>query len=135
LAGFLPIRDFGTDETRIRSLSGRSDMSTQNLSEDVLLVNLPAEEPQIANELKHINELVTGRDCCNVVIDFSGVEIITSSSISNLIILHKFLNERGRKLFLCNVAFVTKCIFTVAGLDKIFDFVEDPSAALTSMQR
>ena len=109
-------------------------MSTQNLSEDVLLVNLPAEEPQIANELKQTNELVTGKDGCNVVVDFSGVEIITSSSISNLIILHKFLNERGRKLVLCNVAFVTKCIFTVAGLDKIFDFVEDPSAAVTSIQ-
>jgi len=134
LVGFLPIRDFGTDETRIRSLSGRSEMSTQNLSEDVLLVNLPAEEPQIANELKHINELVTEKDGCNVVVDFSGVEIITSSSISNLIILHRFLNERGHKLVLCNVAFVTKCIFTVAGLDKIFDFVEDPSTAVTSMQ-
>ena len=110
-------------------------MSTQNPSEDVLLVNLPAEEPQIANELKRTNELVTGKDGCNnVVVDFSGVEIITSSSISNLIILHKFLNERGHKLVLCNVAFVTKCIFTVAGLDKIFDFVEDPSAAVTSMQ-
>ena len=109
-------------------------MSTQNLSEDVLLVNLPAEEPQIASELKRTNEFVTGKDGCNVVVDFSGVEIITSSSISNLIILHKFLNERGHKLVLCNVAFVTKCIFTVAGLDKIFDFVEDPSAAVTSIQ-
>ena len=109
-------------------------MSTQNVSEDVLLVNLPGEEPGIANELKRVNELVTTRDSCNVIVDFSGVEIITSSSISNLIILHKFLSERGRKLVLCNVAFVTKCIFTVAGLDKIFDFVEDPSAALAAVE-
>jgi anti-anti-sigma factor len=109
-------------------------MSTQDVSQDVLLVNLPGEEPEIAIELKRVNELLTGRDSCNVIVDFSGVEIITSSSISNLIILHKFLSERGRKLVLCNVAFVTKCIFTVAGLDKIFDFVEDPSAALAAVQ-
>ena len=59
----------------VSGLSGRSEMDTQNLSEDVLLVNLPAEEPQIANELKHINELVTGKDVCNVAVDFSGVEM------------------------------------------------------------
>ena len=109
-------------------------MGIQDMSEDVLLVSLPAEEPQIAEELKRVNEVVTERGGCNVIVDFSGVEIITSSSVSNLIILHKFLSERGRRLVFCNVAFVTKCIFTVAGLDKIFNFAEDPSAALTAME-
>jgi len=109
-------------------------MGIQDMSEDVLLVSLPVEEPHIADELKRVNEVVTEKGGCNVIVDFYGVGIITSSSISNLIILHKFLSERGRKLALCNVAFVTKCIFTVAGLDKIFDFVEDSSAALTAME-
>ena len=107
-------------------------MGTQNLSEDVLLVTLPSEEPQIANELKSVNNIVSERGGCNVIVDFSGVEVLTSSSISNLIILHKLLDEHNRKLILCNVAFVTKCIFTVAGLDQIFNFADDPSAALSA---
>lgn len=108
-------------------------MGIQNLSEDILLVDLPLKEPQIANELKSVNETVSNNGNCNVIIDFSGVEIITSSSISNLIILLKLLQERGRQLILCNVAVVTKCIFTVAGLDKVFDFADDRSAALAAM--
>ena len=109
-------------------------MGTQNLSEGVLLVNLPAEEPHIADELKRVNELVTARADCHVIVDFSAVEIVTSSTISNLIILHKFLQKRAQELILCNVAFVTKCIFTVAGLDKVFAFADDTSAALAATQ-
>jgi len=108
-------------------------MGVQNLPEDILLVDLPLKEPQIANKLKSVNETMSNNGNCNVIIDFSGVEIITSSSISNLIILLKLLQERGRQLILCNVAVVTKCIFTVAGLDQVFDFADDRSAALAAM--
>jgi len=128
-AKFLSIKGFETYEDRM-GLNERAKMDTQNVPEDVIVVDLPSQEPQIANKLKSINEIVSNRADCNVIIDFDGVEIITSSSISNLIILHKFLHEHGHKLILCNIAFVTKCIFTVAGLDSIFDFADDTSAAL-----
>jgi len=115
-------------------------MGIQNLLEDVILVELPFKEPQIADKLKAINEIVTpdskhsGADF-DVIINFSKVEIITSSSIGNLIILRNFLHERGRQLILCNVATVTKCIFVVAGLKDIFEFVDDKFAALAAVQR
>ena len=105
-------------------------MGTQNLSEDVILVELPFKEPQIAGELKTVNEIVNGKPDLDVIIDFSKVEIMTSSSIGNLIILRNLLHERGRRLILCNMATITKCIFVVAGLKDIFDFVDDKSAAL-----
>ena len=108
-------------------------MGNQNLSEDVLVVELPSKEPKIANELKAINETVSNKRDCDVVIDFSGVEIITSSSISNLLILRNLMSEHGRRLIICNVAVVTKCIFTVAGLNEIFDFVNDQPTALAAV--
>ncbi len=109
-------------------------MGTQNLvSEDVLVVELPSKEPNIADELKAVNETVSNKPNCDVIIDFSGVELITSSSISNLLILHNLLSDHGRRLILCNVAVVTKCIFTVAGLDEVFDFVSDQPAALAAV--
>lgn len=109
-------------------------MGIQHPSENVLFVDLPYKEPDIGNELKHLNEVVSNRSDCDVVIDFFRVEIITSSSISNLMILRKLLQERGRQLLLCNVAVMTKYIFTVAGLDSIFDFVDDHFAALATVK-
>ena len=109
-------------------------MGIQNLSEDVLVVELPSKEPEIANELKTVNGTISDKRDCDVIIDFSGVEIITSSSISNLLILRNLLSEHGRRLILCNVAVVTKCIFTVAGLNDIFEFVNDQPTALAAVQ-
>lgn len=106
-------------------------MSTEYVSDDIILVALPLHEPQIADELKSINNIVSEKGICNVIIDFSGVEVLTSSSISNLIILHQLLDGHNRKLILCDVAFVTKCIFTVAGLEHLFHFADDKSAAMS----
>jgi anti-anti-sigma factor len=109
-------------------------MGIQNFSKNVLFVDLPSKALQIENELKNLNETVSTRSDCDVVIDFFRVEIITSSSISNLMILRKLMQEHKRQLILCNVAVMTKYIFTVAGLDKIFDFVDDRFTAIAAMQ-
>lgn len=109
-------------------------MGIQNLSEEVFFIDLPSKEPQIGHELKHLNEIVSAKNNCDVVIDFFRVEIITSSSISNLLILRKSLEDSGRQLILCNVAVMTKYIFTVAGLDKVFNFVNDRCAALAAVK-
>ena len=114
--------------------NGRAKMAIQKFSENVLLVDLPFKEPQIGEELKSINEIVSNRDDCDVIVDFFRVEIITSSSLSNLIILRRLLREHGRELILCNVAIVTKYIFTVTGLDTVFDFIDDKFAALAVVE-
>ena len=110
-------------------------MGIKNLSKDVLLVVLPPKNPKIAHELKAVNEAVSkkkgNRD---VVIDFSRVEIINSSNISNLLILYNLLQNSGHRLILCNVATVTKCIFVVAGLDEVFEFVDGQPTALVTVQ-
>ena len=110
-------------------------MSIQNPPENLMVVDLPSKEPQIADELKTVNSAVTGSPDSDVIIDFSRVEIITSSSISNLLILHNLLSERGHRLVLCNVAVVTKCIFTVAGLDTVFEFAENKPSAVAAIRQ
>ena len=107
-------------------------MSVQNLCDSVTLVVLP-KEPQIGEELKTVNERTEGGCEGDVIVDFSGVDTITSASLSNLLILHKMLQERGRRLVLCSVSFLTKCIFTVSDLHKVFDFADTRSAALTKL--
>ena len=108
-------------------------MGIENLSEGVV-VTLPVESEIIVRELKNVNEMVSSRDGCDVVIDFSNVEILNSSSISNLMILRELLHERGRQLILCSVSPSIMSVFTVAGLDKVFEFVDDKQTALAATQ-
>jgi anti-anti-sigma factor len=105
----------------------------QNWSEDVILVDLP-QEPDMGEELKTATEMVRDRGDCDVVIDFSSVDIVTSSSLSKLLKLRKLLADCGHRLIFCNVAAATKGIFTVTGLDGIFEIADDKFVALASLQ-
>jgi anti-anti-sigma factor len=108
-------------------------MGIQNWSEEIVLVDLP-QEPQMSDELKTVTEIVRDRGDCDVVVDFSTVDIVTSSSISALLKLRKLLSDCGHRLVFCNVAAATKGIFTVTGLDGIFEMVDDKFVALAGLQ-
>lgn len=108
-------------------------MGIQNWSENIVLVNL-APEPQMSEELKTVIEIIREHTENNVVIDFSGVEIVTSSNLAKLLKLRKMLNESEKKLVLCGLSVRTKAIFLVTGLENVFEFVEDQFTALASLQ-
>jgi len=108
-------------------------MGIQDWSDDIVLVDLP-QEPDMGDELKTITEIARDRGNCDVVIDFSSVDIVTSSSLSKLLKLRKLLTDCGHRLVFCNVAAATKGIFTVTGLDGVFELVDDKFVALASLQ-
>ena len=108
-------------------------MGIQNWSEDIILVDLPP-EPQIAEELEAVTDIVRNRADCDVGIDFSSIDIIISSTLSRFLKLRKMLTDCGHQLVFCNVAPATKGVFTITGLDVVFDFVDDKFIALASLQ-
>ena len=108
-------------------------MGIQDWSDDIVLVDLPA-EPHMADELTTVTEIVRDRGDCDVVIDFSGVDIITSSSLSKLLKLRKLLTDCGHRLVFCSVAAATRGVFTVTGLDGVFEIVDDKFVALAALQ-
>ena len=109
-------------------------MGIQDWPEDIILVESSG-EPEMANELIAVTERVRDRDDCDVVIDFSGVDIITSSSLSKLLKLRKKLSDNGHKLVFCSVAMATKRIFLITGLEKISKFADDKFMALESLRK
>ncbi|MFC1633595.1 hypothetical protein ACFL5Z_02025 [Planctomycetota bacterium] len=109
-------------------------MGIQKISDDVLLVDLPSTGSKIAEELKNVNEMVSDKCTCHVIIDFFRAELLNSWNISNLLALRSLLEDSGYQLILCNVKIVTKCIFTVAGLRKAFIFAGNKKAALAALQ-
>jgi anti-anti-sigma regulatory factor len=110
-------------------------MGIRNLSENIILVDLPSDRSERADELKNLNETVSDKCQCDVIVDFSKVEIINSWNISNLLILRSIMEQAGRKLILCSVSTVTKCIFAVAGLSEVLVFAENRSAALEILRQ
>jgi anti-anti-sigma regulatory factor len=49
-------------------------------------------------------------------------------------LLRELLHERGYQLILCSVSPSIMSVFTVAGLDKIFEFVDDKQTALAATE-
>ena len=107
-------------------------MGIQDWSEDTILVELSG-EPEMGNELITVTKMVRDRGDCDVVIDFSGVDIVTSSSLSKLLKLRKMLSDSDHKLVLCSVSSATKGIFMITGLDGNFEFANDKSEVLASL--
>ena len=105
----------------------------QKWSEDVLLVDLP-QETKMGDELKILISEVRDKSDCDVVIDFSNVDIVTSSSLSKLLKLRKLLGDCNHRLVLCSMAPATQGIFTVTALDGVFELADDKFVALASVQ-
>ena len=103
-------------------------MGIDHSSQGILTVDL-IPEPDMGNELESVARIVRDGEDCDVVVDFSGVDIITSSNIAKLLKLNKALNSGARRLVLCGLANATKQIFTLAGLDQVFAFADDKAAA------
>lgn len=108
-------------------------MGIQDWSEDIILVNL-SKEPSLSEDLKAVIDIAGKRKDCDVVVDFTDVDIITSSSLSSLLKLRKRLKDNGRMLVFCGVKPSTRNIFTLTGLDGIFEFADDQFTALAGLQ-
>jgi len=108
-------------------------MGVQNWSDNVVLVELPA-EPRMKDEIQSVTEIAYDKHDCDVIMDFSSVDIVTSTSLVGLLILCELLTNCGNKLVLCNVSVSTRGIFAVTGLEGIFEFVDDKFVALASLQ-
>ncbi len=107
-------------------------MGIRSLSESAVVVDLPC-EPELNDVLKDTTEVVRQRGNCDIVLDFSQVDIITSSSLSKLLKLRKVLLDCEHRLILCSVSPATKGIFSVTALEGIFEVVDDRFAALASL--
>ena len=108
-------------------------MGIDHSSQGILTVDL-LPEPDMATELENVAKIAHDEADWDVVVDFSSVDIITSSSISKLLKLKKLLDGYGHQLVLCGLINATKQIFKLAGLDQVFDFTDDKSAALTAVK-
>ena len=108
-------------------------MGIQDWSDNVVLVELHA-EPGTNEQLEEVMRHVRDRGNCDVVMDFSSVTILTSTSLAVLLRLRKLLGDCGQRLLLCSVGCGTKGIISVTGLDGVFEIVDDRFDALATVE-
>jgi len=108
-------------------------MGIQTWYDNTIIVDLPA-EPNIRELLDRIIRIAGEGKIGDIVLDFSAVGIINSLSLSGLLQLRKVLAESDHRLILCNVSSMTQKIFNVTCLNGNFEFADDKSAALLSIQ-
>ena len=107
-------------------------MAIQKWSEDIIVAEL-GEDPQFTDELAALMDSMEGKPK-DVVLNFAAVSFVNSSNIARLLRLRKSVLTKERRLMLCGVNTQVWGVFLVTGLDKIFDFTNDISTALATIQ-
>ena len=98
-------------------------MFIQDTMDNNMLVTL-SNEPNMHDELNTIHELVSAGPDCDVIIDFTKVEMITSESVCALMILDKLLTGYGHSLVLCNTSQMVRETFVISGFESLFTFAD-----------
>jgi len=109
-------------------------MKIENFPEEDTILIVSPEGTQLDDKLETVNKIADNGCDRDVVIDFSRVETLTSSSLCNLIILNKLLSKCGHRLILCNVSLPVKGLFMITGLKGFFEIADDKFAALESIR-
>lgn len=108
-------------------------MGIEHLQDNLIIVDLP-KEPETSDELKKVTECVRDRCGCDVILDFSKVDVVRSTSMCQLLTLRQLLEGSKHKLIFYNVGELTKGVFKTTRLDTIFCFVDDKSAAFQEVE-
>ena len=66
-----------------------------------------------------------------LILDFTGVELISSSLLSKLIMLQRRIDGTGGKLRLCELSGILQSVFRTSNLDRLFAIDRDVRASLS----
>ena len=110
-------------------------MAIQEWSDKIIIAEL-SDEPMFSEEFDILlKQFEASKDAIkNVVIDLKSVTYVNSSNIAQLLRLRKMLAASKHRLRLCSLNDSVWSVFLVTGLDKLFDFTDDVSTSLASLQ-
>jgi len=110
-------------------------MWVENITDNTyVLCAAASREMELLRELEIINEIVRDKDNFNVIMSLADTEILTSSTVSQLLELHNSLSSQGRMLILCKVSLPLKGIFSKENLGSPLNYAADIFAAKAMIQ-
>jgi anti-anti-sigma factor len=96
-------------------------MKSRDCLRNTVVIDLPP-EPEVTEALETAITMARQHPERDMVIDFTRVSVVTSASLSKLLQLRKIVRDTGGSLVLRNMTPLTSGIFTVTGLDELFEF-------------
>ncbi len=109
-------------------------MPIQRWSEKILVAELQ-EDPVLTDDFNGIIEQINEQDDLDLVLDFGHISYVNSSNIAKLLKLRRIitLNNR-RRMILCGINSHVWGVFLITGLDKLFEFADNVSLGLATIQ-
>ena len=114
-------------------LSGVMIMGTTKWASDIIIVQLPG-EPRTSEELHTVAEVAVNKQCYDVIIDLSKVNIIKCVTLCGFMRLRKILTDQGQRLVFCNASPLTQGTFVLYGFDQIFKLADTAELTLKPSQ-
>jgi anti-anti-sigma factor len=107
-------------------------MPIERWSDNVVVVHL-ADDPQFTEDLQTLHSLCESIGV-HAVLDFACVHFINSSTLARLLKLRTRAHSTDARLILCNLSTQVWGTFLVTGLDKVFDFSDNVTTSLATLQ-
>ena len=113
-------------------------MSLNEWSDEIVIAET-GPEPAFSEDMSGLMNIVEDADrgdrsMPDVIVNLAEADYLNSSNIAQLLRLRKKLNTAGRKMRICAVDDQVWGVLMITGLDKIFDFTDDVTTALASLQ-
>ena len=107
-------------------------MPVEKWSDSVVVVHL-GDDPQFTDDMESLEASLvqSGKDA---VLDMSALKFINSSNLARLLKVRKNIVSKDHRLFLCGVTNHVWGAFLITGLDKVFEFSNNVSTALATIQ-
>lgn len=86
----------------------------------------------IENVAQELYQIAETAECVNLLLSFSNVEFLSSSMLGKLISLSKRMKAKAGRLKLCAMKPQILELFTLTGLNKLFDIVDDEAVGVQS---
>jgi anti-anti-sigma factor len=112
-------------------------MSLNDWSDSIVIVELN-DEPALSDDMEALLRRLDGRTKSDavpdIIINMQAVSYLTSSNIAQLLRLRKKISLSGRRLRICSVNDSVWSVLLTTGLDAVFNFTQDVSTSLASLQ-
>ncbi|HEY9709957.1 MAG TPA: STAS domain-containing protein [Oculatellaceae cyanobacterium] len=73
---------------------------------------------------KEINNTLK-KGTTTIILDLKNVTFMDSSGLSALVLVHKFVQAAGGKLFFCSISEPVKILFELTSMDRVFNIIEN----------
>ena len=110
-------------------------MPLQEWSETTLIAEMN-DEPLFSEDFEALAARLEedGDPTPDVIVNLKDVTRLNSSNLAQLLRLRKMILSRRRRLRICSVQDIVWSVFLMTGLEKLFEFTDDVSTSLASLQ-